>query len=81
MQPHSRDDARQSAGAAIGETHHSPRMGAWGRALAKLLGDEAGQGLSEYAVMIGVVAGLVAIALIFMVEKIKGVLEYLDRWL
>ncbi|HEY8470025.1 MAG TPA: hypothetical protein VIL18_10305 [Longimicrobiales bacterium] len=56
-------------------------MGAWGRALAKLLGDEAGQGLSEYAVMIGVVAGLVAIALIFMVEKIKGVLEYLDQWL
>jgi hypothetical protein len=81
MQPQRRDDARPSSGAPTGENRQSPRAGASGRALAKLLGDDAGQGLSEYAVMIGVVAGLVAIALIFMVEKIKGVLEYLDRWL
>lgn len=81
MQPQSRDDRRPSEGAATGETRRPPPAGPSGRPLAKLHGDEAGQGLSEYAVMIGVVAGLVALALIFMVEKIKGVLEYLDRWL
>lgn len=81
MQPQRRDDARPGAGAATEESRQSAGAGAPGRVLPKLLGDEAGQGLSEYAVLIGVVAGLVALALIFMVEKIKGVFEYLDRWL
>jgi Flp pilus assembly pilin Flp len=81
MQPQSRDDRRPCDGAAPGETHRSPGAGASRRALAKLHRDEAGQGLSEYAVMIGVIAGLVVLALIFMVEKIKGVLELLDQWL